>query len=290
MTRQERLQRVLLHIVFLSFNVATLFGLSTFYYSETHKSFVDSKFLSRYCKFMGLAFFFLYPSSVLFHLVDLKADSVGVTDLARNSVLIGNWLMCTMICFNQTSYSVESCSLYNQAVALYVDIAGNQCKTFHNDGDINFKLNLSAKCVLKTCFLAFGFLFVNIGKYCYRIESRMSLFELVLFIYLFVPSFIMILASNRFYVATTFCLYLIMRINNGITAVDEGYRGLSKMRKVSVFSRKINLSRTVADEINISARNYAKLHQLFIDFSAIYVKYILFILGFCFTNIVFEVI
>lgn len=289
MTWKEQLQSVLLHIVSILFNVGTVFGLTTFYYNEKHKSFIDSKFLIRYSKFVGLAFFVLYPLSVVIHLIDHNAKTVGVTDLARNSVFIGTWLLCSLIIFNQTSNSTASCSLYNQAGALYIDITGNQCKRSRND-DINFKLNLSAKCVLKTCFLALGFLLVNIGKFSFYFKARSSVWEIVLLIFLFVPSFVMILASNRFYAATTFCLYLIMQINNGIKAVDEGCRGLKVMGKISIFTRKMNLSRTVADKINISARNYAKLHQLFIDFNTIYAKYILLILGFCFTNIVLEVI
>lgn len=287
MTWKERLQRVVLHIIFFVFNVGTVFGLTTFYYSEKHKSFIDSKFLIRYCKFMGYAFFVLYPLSVLTLMVEVNEKSNGITDQARNSIFIGNWLLCSLILFYQMSHSIVSCSLYNQAGAVYIDIARNQFKSSHDD---DIKLNLSVKCALKTCFLVLGFLFVNIFKYYFLIESGFSVFKFVLFPYLFVPSFIMVLASNRFYVATTFFSYLIMRINNGIRAVDEGYRGLSQMRKISVFLSKMNMSRTVAGKINISAQNYAKLHQLFADFNEIYARYILLILGFSFINIVFEVI
>jgi hypothetical protein len=45
----------------LIFRVETVFGLTTFYYSTKHKSFRDSQILNRYCKFMAVVFFVLYP-------------------------------------------------------------------------------------------------------------------------------------------------------------------------------------------------------------------------------------
>lgn len=284
MTWQKILQNIFVSSIFLIFNIATIFGLTTIYFSEKHKSFVESKFLTRYCKFMGFAFVVLYPVSILTQLVDFEMEREGVTGIVKNSVFVGNWLLCSLIFLNQTFYSTESCKLYNQAGALFLEIVKNQCGTFPDD--VNFELSFSAKCVLKTCFLAVGFLFVNIGKFYFRIE-RMTTFEYVLFIYLFVPSFVMILASNRFYVATTFCLYLIMKINNSIKASGEGYRGIREMGKLSVLSK--NLSSILVDSISRNAKSYANVHQLFIDFNSIYVKYIVSILGFCFMNVVFEV-
>jgi hypothetical protein len=279
MAWRTRVQDVLLRIILLVHGVATVFGLTTFHYSQRHKSFVDSGFLNRYCKFMGLSFFVMYPFSVFSFAVDIHQTS-GVTELAKNSVFLGSWLLCTLIFANQTSYASETCELYNRAAALYFDITNNQA----ND---NFKLRLSAKCVFKTCSLALGFLAVNIGKFHHFAGTRFSLLRCVLFPYLFVPSFVMILASNRFYVATTFCLYLMMRINNSIGAAGEGYRGLKELRRISIFSRRA--LKTTSARINALARSHAALHQLFIDFHAIYANKIVLILGFFFTNLVFEV-
>ena len=287
MSLKQRLQKVLLQIILIVFNIGIVFGLSTFYFSKSHKSFVDCKFLSRYCKFMGLAFFLFYPLSVLTLLANFSFESMGITDLARNSVYIGNWLLCTLIFFNQTSYSSESCNLYNQAGALYSEITKNQYQSFRND-DVDLFANLSAKCVLKTCFLALGFFLINIGKYYFRFESRLSLLEAMLFIYLFVPGFIMVLASNRFYVATTFCLYLIIKINNNIESVGEGHQEINVMRKISEMSKR-KLSKRTTDKINNFAKNYMNLHKLFLSFNGIYSKYIVLVLGFCFVNVVFEV-
>lgn len=287
MSWKQRLQKVLLQIIFIVFNIGTVFGLTTFYFSKGHKSFVDCKFLSRYCKFMGLAFFVFYPLSVLTLLVDVSTESMGITDLARNSVYIGNWLLCTLIFFNQTLYSSESCNLYNQAGVLYSEITKNQYQSFSND-DANLFANLSAKCVLKTCFLALGFFLINIGKYYFRFESRLSLLEAMLFIYLFIPGFIMVLASNRFYLATTFCLYLIIRINNSIESVGEAHQEINEMRNISEISWR-KLSKRTTDKINNLAQNHMNLHKIFFNFNRIYSKYIVFIVGFCFVNVVFEV-
>lgn len=283
---QKILQNIFVHSIYLIFNIATVFGLTTFYYSGKHKAFVESKFLTRYCKFMGFAFIVLYPVSLFTLIVNPESEPrIGVTDIVRNSIFVGNWLLCSLIFLNQTSYSTASCQLYNQAGAFFVEIVENQCET--SPDDISFELNFSAKCVLKTCFLVLGFFLINIAKFYFRIEPTMTLFESVLFFYLFVPSFVMFLASNRYYVATTFCLYLIMKINNSIRAVGEGYRGIREMGKLSVLSK--NLSSMVADTINSNSKSYARLHQLFIDFNSIYAKYIILILGFCFMNVVFEV-
>lgn len=281
MTWQRRLQDVLLQIILLVFHTTTVFGLTTFYYSQQHKSFVDSGFLNRYCKFMGLCFFVLYPFSCFSFVVDINEAS-GVTDRAKHIVFVGSWLLCTLIFANQTSFSSESCELYNRAAALCADITNNQSESSPNDDD--FKLHLSAKCVLKTCFLALGFLVVNLAKFLpHAAESDFS----PLLLYLFVPSFVMIFTSNRFHVATTFCLYLMMRINNNIEAAGEGYRGLREMAKVSIFARRALV--TTSARINALARSHAALHQLFIDFHAIYANNIVLILGFCFMNVVFEV-
>lgn len=276
----SRLHNVLLHINTLIHGLGMAFGLTTFYYCRRHKSFVDSKVLSRYCKFMGLLFFVLYPTAVLTLLVEFENELNGVTDMARNSVYVGSWLLCTLIFVNQTAYSTASCNVYNRAGALYIAMTKNQ---YERDID---SLNFAAKCVLKTCVLAIGFLAVNIAKYYYRVKT-LSALETVLFIYLFLPSFIILLASNRFYVATTFCMYLIMKTNSRIKAVEEGYRGIIAMGKVSVFAR--TLPKMAAERIDELAANHTKLHQLFIDFHDMYAKYIVLILGFCFINVVFEV-
>lgn len=283
MSWRRNLQRLLLQTIFLVYNIGTVFGLTTFYYSQKHKSFVDSELLNRYSKFMCFTFFCLYPISVL-AIQDFHSSS-GVTDQVRNGVFVATWLICSLILVSQASHAERNCNLYNRAGALFVDITNNQSESFRSDD--NFKLNLSAKCVLKTCLLAFGFLLVNISKFHYRIEARLSMLESVLFICLFVPSFIMSLASNRFYVATTFCLYLMMRINNNISELGEGYRGLSEMAGISIFSRQ--LLRMTAGRISMLAEAHAELHQLFVEFHAMYAKYIVLILGFCFLNVVFEV-
>lgn len=74
MSSKRRLQTFLLHIIFLIFNIGMLFGLTTFYYSTKHKSFRDSRILNRYCKFMAVAFFVLYPVSLVSLLDDFSAS------------------------------------------------------------------------------------------------------------------------------------------------------------------------------------------------------------------------
>lgn len=285
---KERLQQVLLQTIFLLFNVGTVFGLATFYYSEKHKSFVDSKRFNRYCKFIAIGFFVLYPTAVVCILAEfnIEDDEKGITVLIRRSVFLGNWLLCFLILTNYNLSSVESCKLHNKTKALFNDMISTQCQ--NSDKNIDLRLNFSGKCVFKTCLLAFGFLFVNFSKFEYRLDAYLTLFECVLFVCLFVPSFIMILASNRFYVATTFCLYLIMKINQSLRDVGEGYRGIIEMRKISVVSK--NLTKIAASRVSTLAKNYSELHELFVGFNSMYAKNIVFTLGFCVFNVVFEVI
>ena len=287
MSWKVKLQKSFLRIIFILFNVEAFFVLSTFYYSERHKSFVVSEFLKGYCKFMAFAFFVVYPKAV--YTISLNSTTEftlnpGTEGYARISVVLANWAMCTVILANQTSTSVN---LYNQASSVYVDITRNQCETLENV-DIDLKLSFSAKCVFKTCFLALAFFIVNIEKYFYGTQNIRSLFATVLFIYLLVPSFVMILASNRFYVAATLSTFLIMKINNSIVAVGEGYKGIIEMGKTSIFSQ--NLSASVVKKLGEAAGNYTKLHELFDEFNQMYAKNMILILAFCFINLVFEVI
>jgi hypothetical protein len=160
----------------------------------------------------------------------------------------------------------------------------NQCDSFAID---DTRFTFIAKCAAKTSLLLVGFVSINMVKFGYLVDETASVFDFILFSFLFVPSFIMTMASNRFYVATAYILYLITKNNNDIKAVDEGYRGICEMRKVSLFSR--HLSKMAAARINFLAIIHADLHQLFVDFNLMYAKYIVLILGFCFVNIVFEV-
>src|SRR5690349_18947135 len=121
MTWKERFLSVSLQAIFLLFNIGTVFGLTTFYYSEKHKSFVDSKSLTRYCKFMALGFFVLYPTAIILlfgELTEMMTET-GITAVARRFVYFNNWLLGTIILLNQSSYSVESCRLYNRAGASF---------------------------------------------------------------------------------------------------------------------------------------------------------------------------
>lgn len=268
---------LLLHTSSFLFNLGTALGLTTFYYSKRHKSFVDSKFLHRYSKLMALAFFFTYPLAVGWLIPGIYSEKTSITDLIRNSAFIGNWVICTiLILTNQTAHSSKCCNLYNQAVTLYMEIARNECKP---NRDSNCMLSLFAKCFMKTVILAVGFSIVNIIKFSYNFDKPFSIFGVLMLFFLYIPSFIMILVSNKFYAATTFCLFLIMRINNGISALSDGCRGVAAMGKTS----------TTATKVSEAARNYAKLHQLFVDFNSLFSKHILLILGFCFMNVLFEV-
>ena len=200
------------------------------------------------------------------------------------SVFLCNWLLCTLIVVSHTISSSNSCEMYNRAFALYVDTMKNQCDGLTiNDTRFLFIV----KCAMKTSILLIGFAMINYAKFSYLLKENNSFFHFVLFMFLFVPSCIMIMASNRFYVATAFILYLVVKNNNNIRALDEGHQGICQMREISLYSR--HLSKIAASRVNVLAVIHANLHQLFVDFNMMYAKYIVLILGFCFVNVVFEV-
>lgn len=279
---RQKLLSASLSVNIFHFNLSTFFGLTTFHFSSKRKRFCDSSFLNKYCTFMALSFFVLYPLAVVALLKEFITDGeMGITDIARNFVYIGNWLMCALIFGNQTRHAIESCNLYNQAGALFIDT------TRKAKADLDVKLEYSAKCAFKTCILTIGFLYVNFVKFYTRLDDRISIFECLLFIYLFVPSVIMVLASNRFYVATSFCSFLIMEIGASIKRLSAEFERKTANRKVLKLSRE--LSAVTAGKLSVLSENYARLHQTFVDFNFLYAKCMIFILGICFMNVVFEV-
>lgn len=279
---RRQLLRASLNVNYFYFNLSTFFGLTTFYFSRKRKRFCDSSFLNKYCTFVAISFFVLYPVAVVVLLEEFGMNAeMGFTDITRNSVYIGNWLMCALIFGNQAKHAIESCNLYNQAGALYIDTA--QKAKARSD----VKLKYSAKCALKTCILTIGFLYVNFVKFYHHIDDHISILECLLFIYLFVPSFIMALASNRIHVATTLCTLLIMDIETSIKRLSSEFERKASNRHVLKLSRE--MSAVSAGKLSALSESYASLHQIFVDFNFLYAKCTLFILGICFVNVVFEV-
>lgn len=160
----------------------------------------------------------------------------------------------------------------------------NQCDRLTID-DTRFAF--IAKCAMKTSLLLVGFALVNNSKFSYIINESFTIFQFILFLNFFFPSFIITMASNKFYVATSFILYLVNENNKNIKRVVDGCRGISEMRRISVYYQ--DLSKIAAARINFLAIIHSDLHQLFVDFNMVYAKYIMLILGFCFVNVVFEV-
>jgi len=248
------------------FNAAAFMGLRTFYYNRKHKSFRDCRLLHIYCRLMGVLFFVLYPISIVVYMEDFKDQKLGVTDYARISTYIGSWLLNTAIIYNQPK---SSCAIYNRAKVLYESVMSNEHAAADNANFNN--VNCVTKCLLKTAMLAVGFLIVNIQKFAFRMESKLDPFGWILLTYLFLPNFITTITSHEFYVAATFCLFIVTRNNEQVEAIDG------------------SVSSCQAQRLKISSRNYVELHELFRQFNGVYAKYILCILGFCFFNVVYEV-
>lgn len=281
MTFKRKLQNFLLLILVVYANVTTLIGLTPFYYSRKKRMFVENKWLSFYCWLMSWIFFIFYPVSFLYLLPDFHTDYTSVTDYAKNSTYIFNFVFCLIIYFLQLNSASECRDVLNRAIVIFQEIAATQ-----TDEHLSFNVKIISKCVLRTLLPIIGFFLINIQKYNHRIEPNISAMEFFLMFYLFLPNLIISFSSNRFYVAMTFSLYLLSKNNDQIEAIEEGCKGIQSMGKISVY--KLRLYRTVTHSVNIVTKNYASLHQIFIDFNKVYSQNILMILGFCFMNIVYE--
>lgn len=281
MTCRRKFQNILLLILVLYANVTTFIGLTPFYYSRKHGMFVENKWLSFYCWLMSWIFFTIYPIAFLYLLPDFYTDYTSITDYAKNSTYIFNFVFCLIIYFLQLKSASKCKDVLNRAIVIFQEIVATQ-----SDEHLNFNVLILMKCVLRTLIPISGFIIINTQKYFISGPSQMSTMELILMVYLFLPNFIISMSSNRFYVATTFSLYLLSSTNNQIEAIEDGCKGIQCMGKMSVYKQR--LYRTVKECVDNVTRNYASLHQIFIDFHQVYSQNILMILGFCFMNVVYE--
>jgi hypothetical protein len=260
---------------------STLFGFNTFIYSKKTKKFSNSKCLCLFCKFMAVTFFLAYPIALVSQ--DYKNFiPKGVSDYARFSLSIVNWLLCTVIYLNQASNAAATCAIYNRAIDLHqrFDFVPE-----HVRGDLSF--SLTSKCVVRSSILLLGFLFVNYVKFNHLYRSDDGLFAHVLLLYLFLPNVTVTLASNRFYMASAYCLYLIEVGNENLKSFAVDFEGFGDLKEISLLTR--NLPSDISERIRISAANHTLLHQLFMDFNGTMAKYIPLIIAYCISNVIFEV-
>jgi len=289
MKSSRMLEKLLLLVQTTILNIGLVLGFNTFYYSRKHKfKFIYSKWLYIYCKFMALVFLVAYPFGLSFYFYEDDFNPIGVTDYARVSLNVANWLLCFAIYLNQASNSSSVCAIYNQVIALYhryvVACRSERDEKFVND----LRLKFMRKCVLRSLILLFGFLVINFGKYRrHHISTDDTFFKSILFPVLFLPSVIITFASNRFYSAATCWLFLIEVGNENLRATEVTCRKFVELQEISLLREKFL---TFVDEkISVSLRNHTALHQIFMKYHNLTAKFIIFIIGYCILNVIFEV-
>ena len=132
---------------------------------------------------------------------------------------------------------------------------------------------LLSKCALRVVVLLVGFVIINFIKIT-KSSNWTTPFDYVLFVYAFIPNFIITLASNRFYTAVLFFLYLIERGNENLVNLISDWNE-SKLLK--------------SEKLTILSRNRAAMQKLFNDFHRVYAKYLICVFAFCIFNSIFEV-
>lgn len=246
--------------------IGILLGFNTFYYHKRHESFINRKPLLIYSKIMALSFFALYPMAMYKCFYEGFIPTT-VTDYTRIAFSIIYWLLTFVIYLNQTSNSTTICEIYNRALSLFrqQDIGGD-INSSNFDGLMN-------KCALRVAVLLVGFVIINYMKVT-KTNDWTTPFDYVLFVYVFIPNFIITLASNRFYTAALFFLHLIVRGNEYLANLISDWNE-SKLLK--------------SEKLTILSRNRAAMQKVFNDFHRVYAKYFICVFAFCIFNSIFEV-
>jgi hypothetical protein len=268
MSWRKRCHDFCVRVIFVMHKSTAIWGLSTFFYSHEHKSFVEIKFLKLYSKLSALTFCILFPYVLHYcHILQFSTNANRIECI----FLIITWFLSTFT-FTHTCYSDESLKVYNRAVALHFELDKFKRKQ-------TFKLEIVVQCAIRTFTLASGFLLLKVCKICLIPSVRdPSLLQSLFIFYLYMPSFMMIFASNYFHIALMFCLHLLISLNESIYSVSEGCRGLRELKNISIFSRRALFA--APDQIKSIESNYAMLHQIFVDFNRMFAKYVIVILAF----------
>jgi hypothetical protein len=281
---KQRLEKVFLQLLAAVVTVGIIFGFNTFFYSKRHKTFINSKCLYFYCKFMAIVFFLVYPVALVSQGYKNFIPK-GVSDYLHFSVFVSNWLLCTIIYLNQATNSAAICAAYNRAKDVYhrFDVVTG-C-----DAKLKSDLRYSAvsRCVIRSTVLLFGFIFVNYTKIRHLYDGEVNFLSCILLLYLFFPNVIVTLASNRFYTAAAYFLHLTSVGNENLKSLAVDFSRFCDLREISIFGRSLDAE--ISRKISISAVNHVALHELFVDFNSMVVKYIPLIIGYCISNVISEV-
>ena len=246
-------KKLLLLFIFIAPKLEKLFGLSEFRYKNKR-----IKVFTLYSRVIVILFIILYPFSCIRTLKFFQTSDSDVTIYARNITFGSNWLLLVFIYANET-FNEEYYQGFESIKPLFRKLIKLQ----------NFKQNLVLLlcCTVKVSVVFVIILKVNFAKYYHNRKPKMTEWERVSMILLFLPFVILSLASNRIYVANTIVKqYLMMYVKDLKSPTTH------KALKIQLFAIK-----------------YQNLQEFFTRFNKSNAINFLVILSFYLLNIVYEV-
>lgn len=250
--------RILLACIAFFHCLTFIFGLTTFYYDATRKSFSRSRTLRRYNRFMTATFFVLYLINMFIIFKEKSAVTMNSTSLATLvSVAIiqaSHWIVTTAFLRSGASERVAYVKVKNALVRMLFD------------EDLLFECAArQLHCVLRTSLLLVAFSIINLVKssgYFYKAVFGLGMRISGSFCTMY-PSYVIILNSNRRLVTTNLCWFLVMKHNDRIT--------LERLRRHANFADLDELHRTsiLFDHVVAMQRANWRYVMINIGFSAV---------------------
>ena len=243
----QSLQYIYIKIIIFFFKLTVFCGLTNYYFDFKTKKFIVSPFLIIYNFLAGLSFIIFYIWSLLkILLIDYTNNNKGVTDFARDSTYIANYVICSVIYFSITP-SKNAIQVYNKGLNLFEEINafGKESKILN----INFRWKI-LRCIIKTSTIVIGFLIINKVKYTFILAREMSYFDYILFFYLNIPCYIMALTSNRYYVVNTYFLCMTAKLNHQLDLINDNLRKHDIILKIKECDHQRKFYNRIANQLN----------------------------------------
>lgn len=135
-----------------------------------------------------------------------------------------------------------------------------------------------------------GFFFINYIKYNQVRNEIESIFHYVLFFYLNIPSYIMALTANRYFIMNTYFLCLLCKVNRQLKLIKRNVVKYAIVLKMKRNQHQQNFYDNIGKQLNQLIIFYFDLQNVCLESNQVYGIHVLLIIGFCFYNAVFEVL
>lgn len=201
------------------------------------------KFISVLIK---VSFVVLYPIACSKYLSIFTRSDSRTTKYARNLTFAFNWILLISIFSNELSF--QGFENVKKLFSYLINMQGPKRN-----------LVLLLRCTIKGSILSCALITLNFKKYSRLKNKNLNPEDECLIFFLLLPFFVLILASNRIYIANTVVKHFLVAFKN--------------------------------NQLNIKyfGSNYGRLHDFFESFNKSNSMNLVTILGFCVLNIIYEV-